>query len=353
LPAITEVVGSGINVNVTMMFSLQNYIDVANAYIAGLEKLDAAGGDLTTVASVASFFVSRVDTLLDKLLAETGQPEAEALQGKMAIANAKAAYKEFKQIFGSERFQKLAEKGAQAQRVLWASTSTKNPKYRDVLYAEELIGPQTVDTAPPATIEALKDHGQIRPSLEEGLDEAVAQLERLKNFNIDYDAAMNKLQIDGVKAFADSFVELLKTLENKRETIVSRQVSPMALGLGAYQNTVDVRLKAWDAAKVASRIWEKDGAVWVSDPDKAAQTPELTNRLGWLNLGQEMLAEADNLAAFAAEIKSAGFQQVVLLGMGGSSLAPEVFMRTFGSRSPSQGEGLPLIVLDSTNPVQV
>jgi transaldolase/glucose-6-phosphate isomerase len=357
LPAITEVIGSGINVNVTMMFSLQNYIDVANAYIAGLEKLDAAGGDLTMVASVASFFVSRVDTLLDKLLEETGKPEAKALQGKMAIANAKAAYKAFKEIFGSERFQKLAEKGAQVQRVLWASTSTKNPNYRDVIYAEELIGPATVDTAPPATIEALKDHGQIRPSLEEGLEEALAMLERLKDFNIDYDAAMDKLQVDGVEAFAKSFMDLLKTLEAKREAIVSRQVSPMTMSLDAYQHTVDVRLKAWEAAKVAGRIWEKDGTVWVSDPDKAAQTPELTNRLGWLTIGQEMLADADNLAAFAAEIKAAGFQQVILLGMGGSSLAPEVFMRTFGSPSSSKGEGrgegLPLTVLDSTNPVQV
>ncbi|GIK40134.1 MAG: glucose-6-phosphate isomerase [Chloroflexota bacterium] len=351
LPAITEVIGSGINVNVTMMFSLQNYIEVANAYIAGLEKLDAAGGDLTTVASVASFFVSRVDTLLDKLLAETGKPEAKALQGKMAIANAKAAYKAFKEIFGSERFQKLAEKGAQMQRVLWASTSTKNPAYRDVIYAEELIGPATVDTAPPATIEALKDHGQIRPSLEEGLDEAPAVLGRLKDFNIDYNAAMDKLQVDGVEAFAKSFMDLLNTLEAKREAIVSRQVSPMTMSLDAYQHTVDVRLKAWEAAKVAGRIWDKDGAVWVSDPDKAAQTPELTNRLGWLTIGQEMLAETDSLAAFAAEIKAAGFQQVVLLGMGGSSLAPEVFMRTFGSSS--KGGGLPLTVLDSTNPVQV
>jgi len=350
LPAITEVIGSGINVNVTMMFSLQNYIDVANAYIAGLEKLDAAGGDLTMVASVASFFVSRVDTLLDKLLEETGRPEAKALQGKMAIANAKAAYKAFKEIFGSERFQKLAEKGAQVQRVLWASTSTKNPNYRDVLYAEELIGPRTVDTAPPATIEALKDHGQVRPSLEEGLDEAQATLDRLKEFHIDYDAAMNKLQVDGVEAFAKSFVDLLNTLEAKREAIVSRQVSPVTLGLGGYQSAVEVRLKAWDAAKVAQRIWDKDGTVWVADPDKAAQTPELTNRLGWLTIGQEMLAEADNLAAFAAEIKGAGFQQVVLLGMGGSSLAPEVFMRTF--HATAEG-GLPLTVLDSTNPVQV
>jgi transaldolase/glucose-6-phosphate isomerase len=350
LPAITEVIGSGINVNVTMMFSLQNYIDVALAYIAGLEKLAALGGDLTRVASVASFFVSRVDTLLDQLLEKAG-PEAKLLQGKMAIANAKVAYGEFKKIFGSKRFQKLAQQGARAQRVLWASTSTKNPNYRDVLYAEELIGPQTVDTAPPATLKGLKDHGQIRSSLEEGLAEAPAQLARLKEFNIDYDAAMDKLQLDGVTAFADSFVDLLKTLEAKREAIVSKQVSPMSLELGGYHQAVEVRLKAWNAAKVAQRIWDKDSTVWVADPAQAAQTPELTNRLGWLNLPADMLAEVDNLTAFAADIKAAGFQQVVLLGMGGSSLAPEVFMRTFFS--PAEEVGFPLTVLDSTNPVQV
>jgi transaldolase/glucose-6-phosphate isomerase len=354
LPAITEVIGSGINVNVTMMFSLQNYIDVANAYIAGLEKLAASGGDLRRVASVASFFVSRVDSLLDQMLEKAG-PEAKLLQGKMAIANAKAAYGEFKQIFNSERFRKLADQGARAQRVLWASTSTKNPNYRDVLYAEELVGPQTVDTAPPATLKGLKDHGQIRPSLEEGLDEAAAMLAQLQKFNINYDEAMNKLQVDGVKAFADSFVDLLKSLEAKREAIVSSQVSQMSMALGAGQNAVAVRLKAWDAAKVANRIWEKDGTVWVADPVKAAQTPELTNRLGWLNLAAEMLGQVETFAAFAAEIKAAGFQQVVLLGMGGSSLAPEVFMRTFGtpSKGEGQGGGLPLTVLDSTNPVHV
>ncbi|MEW5960100.1 MAG: bifunctional transaldolase/phosoglucose isomerase [Chloroflexota bacterium] len=348
LPAITEVIGSGVNVNVTLMFSLQNYIDVANAYIAGLEKLDAAGGDLSRIASVASFFVSRVDTLIDRLLADTGQAEAHSWQGKMAIANAKVAYKKFKEIFGGERFQKLAAKGARAQRPLWASTSTKNPAYRDVIYAEELIGPDTVDTAPPATIDALKDHGQIRPSLEEGLDEAEAVLARLKEFNLSYDDATDKLQADGVVAFAQSFTDLLQTLEEKREIIVSRQVSPMMLELGGYRPAVDVRLKAWDAAKVAERIWHLDGTVWVADPAEAAQTPELTNRLGWLTSAQDMLAEADNLAAFVQEVKAAGFQEVVLLGMGGSSLAPEVYMTTFGAAN-----GLPLTVLDSTNPEQV
>jgi transaldolase/glucose-6-phosphate isomerase len=345
LPAITEVIGSGVNVNVTLMFSLQNYVDVANAYIAGLEKLDEAGGDLGGVASVASFFVSRVDSLLDKLLEAVDKPEAKALQGKLAIANAKAAYKEFKEIFGSERFQKLAEKGAQVQRPLWASTSTKNPDYRDILYAEELVGPDTVDTLPPATIVGLKDHGQIRVSLEEGLAEAAALLEQLKDFDISYEQATQKLQDDGVVAFANSFVDLLSTLEEKREAIVSSQVSPMIMDLDSYNDTVDVRLKAWDAANVVARIWEIDGTVWVTDPEEAAKTGDLTNRLGWLNLPQEMLDEVDELTAFAAEVKEAGFTDVVLLGMGGSSLAPEVYMKTFGAEN-----GLPLTVLDSTNP---
>lgn len=354
LPAIAETIGAGINVNVTLIFSLQNYIDVANAYIAGLEKLDEAGGDISRIASVASFFVSRVDTLLDRLLAENGSPEAQQLQGKLAIANAKAAYLKFKEIFGSERFQQLAQKGARVQRCLWASTSTKNPNYRDVLYAEELVGPDTVDTMPPATIAAMKDHGQIRPSLEEGLAEAAALLDRLKDVNIDYEAATQQLQDEGVAAFAKSFTDLLKTLEEKQELIVSTQVSPMTMDLGVYEKSVDVRLKAWNAANVAERIWRKDGTVWVADPDQAAQTPELTNRLGWLNLADEMLPEAEQLKAFTEEVKAAGFRQVVLLGMGGSSLAPEVYMKTFFKPDSSSGAaGLPLIVLDSTNPDHV
>ena len=216
LPAITEAIGAGVNVNVTLMFSLQNYVDVANAYLAGLEKLDAAGGDVSKIASVASFFISRVDTLLDKLLTDNGSPEAEALQGKLAIANGKVVYKKFKEIFGGERFQKLAQKGARVQRPLWASTSTKNPAYRDVLYAEELVGPDTVDTLPPATIVALKDHGQIRLSLEEGLDEAGDMLAQLDKLGISYEAATQKLQDDGVASFAQSFTDLLDTLEKKK-----------------------------------------------------------------------------------------------------------------------------------------
>lgn len=348
LPAITDVIGVGINVNVTLMFSLQDYIDVANAYIAGLEKLDAAGGDVSQVASVASFFVSRVDTVLDKLLAENGSAEAEALQGKLAIANAKVAYLEFKKMFGSDRFQKLAAKGAKVQRPLWASTGTKNPSYSDVLYIEELIGPDTVNTAPPATIDKFKDHGQAKPSLETELEQAPILMAQMKALGIDYDGATQTLQDDGVSAFAEAFTQLLQTLEAKQEAILSKQVSPMSLNLGGYQNPVEVRLKAWNAADVQRRIWEQDGTVWVADPQKAAETPELTNRLGWLTIGETMVAQAEELTNFAQAIKAADFNAVVLLGMGGSSLAPEVFMTVFGADN-----GLPLTVLDSTNPDQV
>lgn len=348
LPAITEVIGAGVNVNVTLMFSLQDYINVTEAYIAGLEKLDAAGGDLSQIASVASFFVSRVDNLLDKLLAESDHEEAKALQGKLAVANAKAAYKKFQEIFGNERFQKLAAKGARVQRPLWASTSTKNPDYSDVLYIEELIGPHTVNTAPPDTIEHFKDHGQARSALEEGLDEAPAMLDRLADFGISYDEATQTLQDDGVVAFAKAFVSLLETLEEKREAIVSQQVTPQTARLGGYQNTVTIRLKAWQAAQVSTRIWEQDGTVWVPDPDEAVATNDLTNRLGWLTMPAEMLTKIEELTSFAEEIKTAGFQEVVLLGMGGSSLAPELFMATFGAEN-----GLPLTVVDSTNPDQI
>jgi len=348
LPAITEVIGSGINVNVTLMFSLQDYINVANAYIDGLEKLDAEGGDLRQVASVASFFVSRVDASLDKLLEQTGKAEALALQGKLAVANAKAAYKKFQEVFGSDRFKALAAKGARVQRPLWASTSTKNPKYSDVLYIEELIGADTVNTAPPETIVKFKDHGQANETLAQGLTEAADLIASLPSLGVDYDGATQQLQVEGVVAFAKSFVSLLKTLETKREAIVSKQLSPMIFHLGSYQNSVDIRLKAWDAAKVHDRIWQLDGTVWVADPAVAAKTPELANRLGWLTVSRDMVAQADTLTAFAQEMKTAGFQQVVVLGMGGSSLAPEVFMTTWGAAN-----GIPLMVMDSTNPDQV
>lgn len=227
MPAITEVIGSGVNVNVTLIFSLDAYEDVANAYIAGLEKLAASGKPLDKVASVASFFVSRVDVLVDKLLDakiaastdDAEKQELESLKGKAGIANSKLAYERFQRIFSTERFKKLEEKGAKRQRVLWASTSTKNPKYRDVLYVEELIGPDTVDTMPPATVIAFADHGIVARTVDKDVDQAHAAIDALEKNGISMQKVTDQLLDEGVKSFADSFSKLLEGVEGKRQKL--------------------------------------------------------------------------------------------------------------------------------------
>lgn len=224
IPAIRELIAQGVNVNVTLLFSLAVYRQVAEAYLDGLELLAARGGDLRRVASVASFFVSRVDTLADRLLQTrieaTSRPDERArlsgLQGKLAIANAKLAYRIFQEIFGSARFQCLKAQGARVQRLLWASTSTKNPAYRDVMYVEELIGPQTVNTMPPATIEAFKDHGRLRQSLTEKVAEAEATLAAAQEAGLDMQAITARLLDEGVAAFAESFEQLLAAVAASR-----------------------------------------------------------------------------------------------------------------------------------------
>jgi transaldolase len=221
LPVITALIGEGINVNVTLMFSLQHYDDVAEAYLTGLESLDAAGGDLSSVASVASFFVSRVDTIFDKALEAIASPEALSLRGKVGVANARVAYHRFQAMFGSDRFNKLAAKGARVQRPLWASTGTKKPEYSDVLYVEELIGPDTVNTMPPATIAAFMDHGRAELRLTQEVDQSLDVLNRVQALGIDYPEVTETLQREGVTAFAQSFDYLLKDLAAKsREAIL-------------------------------------------------------------------------------------------------------------------------------------
>ncbi len=219
LPAIEEMIAAGKNINVTLIFSLDRYVAVTEAYIRGLERLVESGGDPTRVASVASFFVSRVDTEVDKRLDELGGHEE--LKGKLAIANAKLAYQRYKEIFAGERWESLASKGATKQRCLWASTSTKNPDYRDVMYVEQLIGPETVDTMPEETIEAFQDHGEVAPTLEQGLDQAKLVFEQTAEAGVDYDDVVRVLEEEGVKKFADSFKELLDGVESKRGELVS------------------------------------------------------------------------------------------------------------------------------------
>ena len=221
LSAIEEMISRGKSINVTLIFSLERYREVVEAYIRGVERLVERGGDPSQVASVASFFVSRVDTEADKRLEAIGTDEALALRGKLAIANAKLAYQHYKKAFAGERWERLATKGANKQRCLWASTSAKNPEYRDVVYVEELIGPQTVNTMPQETIEAFQDHGRVAQTLEQGIDEAKALLGDLERVGVDYDDVTRTLEEEGVQKFADSFEQLLDGVRSKRGELVA------------------------------------------------------------------------------------------------------------------------------------
>jgi len=219
LPAIEEMIARGRNINVTLTFSLERYAEVVEAYLRGLERLVESGGDPAPVGSVASFFVSRVDTEADRRLDEAGAPKE--LKGKLAIANAKLAYQRYKELFAGERWVALKAKGARTQRCLWASTSTKNPEYRDVMYVEELIGPVTVNTMPEETIEAFQDHGEVALTLERDLDKAKRVFERIAEEGVDYDDVVAVLEQEGVQKFADSFSELLEGVRAKRGELVS------------------------------------------------------------------------------------------------------------------------------------
>jgi transaldolase len=221
LGAIEEMIAAGKNINVTLTFSLERHREVIEAYIRGVERLVENGGDPSTVHSVASFFVSRVDTEADKRLERIGGEQALALRGKLAIANAKLAYQQYNDVFAGERWERLAAKGATKQRCLWASTSTKNPEYSDVLYVENLIGSETVDTMPEETITAFQDHGQVAPTLEQGLDEAKRVFDELAQVGVDYDDVVRVLEEEGVQKFADSFKELLDGISAKRGELVT------------------------------------------------------------------------------------------------------------------------------------
>ncbi len=230
LPAVRQSLLEGININITLIFSIEDYHKVADAFISALEERNAEGKDISHIASVASFFVSRVDTLVDQLLEEkikasTDSAEMQtlkSLEGKAAIANARLVYQDFKKIFNSPRFETLKHSGAHVQRPLWASTSTKNPAYRDVLYAEELIGPNTVDTMPLETIENFRDHGKVRLSVEDDIQQAKNEFAELEKIGIHYDQVTQQLQDEGVKKFADSFHELFKGIESKKQSIESK-----------------------------------------------------------------------------------------------------------------------------------
>jgi transaldolase/glucose-6-phosphate isomerase len=351
MPAIEELTARGVNVNVTLLFSLENYRQAAEAYIRGLERLAAEGKPLDRVASVASFFVSRVDTAVDRQLEERmraakdakERAALEALLGRAAIANAKAAYATFKDIFAGDRFAALREKGARVQRPLWASTSTKNPNYSDVMYVEPLIGPDTVNTMPQQTLSAFRDHGTARATLEEGLDEARRTLDRLAAVGIDMDAVTDRLLAEGVDAFSASFDKLVELLRSKREGILASLAHRQSASLGEHEGAVAAAESALDERQLCRRLWEKDAAIWSSEAEVKGK---IRNRLGWLTVSEAMTEHQDELRAFASEVREAGFAHAVLLGMGGSSLCSEVLRDTFGA-APAHPD---LTVLDSTDP---
>ena len=347
IPAIRQLTSEGINVNVTLIFSLDVYERVQEAYIAGLEDLVRKGGDPGRVASVASFFLSRIDTAVDKQLEERikgGEQELKILLGRAAIASARLAYIKLKEVFYGQRFAVLKAGNARVQRLLWASTGTKNPTYNDVMYVEPLIGPDTVNTMPPATIQAFLDHGKAEMSIENETEEAKRLPKGLALVGIRLEEITDTLLADGVKAFADSFRKLISGIEEKRSRLLTTG-EPLRVGTSLGGNDVDVEaaLAKLTQVDIVRRIWRKDYTVWKPEPD------EITDRLGWLNVTESMRAQVPALQSFADEVRSAGFCHVVLLGMGGSSLGAEVLRQVFGSAA-----GFPeLLVLDSTVPASI
>jgi transaldolase/glucose-6-phosphate isomerase len=349
IPAFEQLISEGINVNVTLLFAQETYEGVAKAYIAGLGKRAAQGSDVRRVASVASFFISRIDTAMDAMLTAKLKTAVDAseralvrsLLGKVAIANAKLTYQRYQELFRGEEWEALAHKGAQTQRVLWASTSTKNPNYRDVVYIEELIGRDTVNTIPPATFDAFREHGRVRASLTECLEEAHDTMEALERVGISMTEVTDLLLKEGVRLFAEPFDKLLAAVDKTRQasnTSISRQTYTLPEPLAKAVRTV---LDEWRAGEKVRRLWARDATLWTGTDEG--------NWLGWLGITEDQLAQSQHLKSMAEEVRKTGFSHALLLGMGGSSLGPEVLAITFGRQA-----GFPEFhVLDSTDPAQV
>ena len=343
IPAIEEALAAGININITLIFSNDVYKQVMEAYLRALERRVEQNLPIADLNSVASFFVSRIDTQADKQLEAKlkDDPSLEPLLGKIAISNAKLAYKEFKEVFGSERFQRLREKGAKVQRPLWASTGTKNPKYSDTLYIDSLIGADTVNTVPPATYLAYKDHGKPRPTLEENVEEAEQVLKTFADKGFSLKAITDKLTEEGVKSFSESFASLMQTIEARRDEAMLGLADRVTLHLGSHQTAVDDAIQRIEKEKFVDRIWSKDATLWKNDD---AHKKIIANALGWLGVAEDMTKHAAELKQFAEGVRGE-FTHFVVLGMGGSSLCSEVTKRVFNTSQ--------LLVLDSTVPEAV
>lgn len=343
-PAVRVLIEEGININVTLLFAQSAYEDVAEAYMAGLEARQRRGLELHQMASVASFFVSRIDGVLDKRIDARvkAEPPLAALRGKVAIANAKLAYQYFLKLVQSSRWKALEAAGARPQRLLWASTGTKDKSYSDVLYVEELIGPQTVNTVPPATLDAFRDHGKVRVSLTEDVDGARHVLEAAEKAGLDLAGATHDLVEDGVRQFEDAADSLLGSVAEKRAALLGDRLARVEFQLpDGLQKDVDAAIEAWRRDGSVQRLWARDAGLWTGQDEG--------KWLAWLDAPAAGATMLEELRAFQEEVRAAGYRHVLLLGMGGSSLGPEVLGQTFGHRG-----GYPeLLVLDSTDPQQV
>jgi transaldolase/glucose-6-phosphate isomerase len=352
-PAIRELISRGVSVNVTLLFSIAEYLKAADAYMSGLQALAEKGGALDKVASVASFFLSRIDTLVDDRAGRRldqerdGQRRAllKSLVGKVAIASAKVAYAHYRELIESPRWQALAAKGATPQRLLWASTSTKNPKYPKTMYVDALIGPDTVNTLPAETYNEFKAHGRPRPSLTENWAESLEQaqhvLQSVDAFGLSLKQVTDELRADGVKKFCDAFDQLLAAVEKKRQALLGDHFDRQTYALGSAEQAVKDVLEDWRAGGKVRRLWQKDATLWTGRDEH--------EWLGWMHVVEGQREHNESFTRLAEDVKQAGFKHALLLGMGGSSLCPDVMRRTF-----ARVDGFPqLRVLDSTVPAQV
>jgi transaldolase/glucose-6-phosphate isomerase len=344
LTAIRKSIAAGLNINITLIFSIERYKEVMDAYLSGLEDRINAGKPLDHINSVASFFVSRIDTKVDNylqpIIEKSGSQSktAKNLLGRIAIANSRLAYQEFRKIFESDRFKRLRDRGGKIQRLLWASTSTKNPDYSDTMYVDELIGAHTVNTVPPQTLQAFKDHGTVTLTIEKDLEKAAQDFSDLASLGISMQRVTQELEDEGVAAFSDSYNSLLDSVKMRRETAVKE--------LGKLAKPVAERIAGFEKDHFLQRFYSIDPTLWTADPKGQ---DEVRVRMGWLGLPDSSKALIPGLKKFASEVQKSGYTHTLLLGMGGSSLAAEVLSLIF----KEEVSGLKLSILDSTDPAQV